>query len=96
MPDLGRVKTVIDKAYESYAERLADYSPNITWRGDREATVDFTVMRKTIDATFYITDEEVRIEGNIPFLFKPFQGRIERVLAEEIDRWLAKAKAGEI
>ena len=53
-------------------------------------------MKKTIDATFFIDQEEVRIEGNIPFLFKPFQGKIEKVLAEEIDRWLAKAKAGEI
>lgn len=96
LEDLGRVKTVIDKAYGAYATRLADYSPRINWRDDRNATVDFTVMKKKIEANFQITEEEVRIEGNIPFIFKPFQGRIEKVIGEEVDKWLAKARAGEI
>jgi hypothetical protein len=96
LDDLGRVKTVIEKAYESYAKRLADYSPRINWRDDRNAAVDFTVMKKKIEANFAITDDEVRIEGNIPFLFRPFQGRIEKVIGEEVEKWLAKARAGEI
>jgi hypothetical protein len=96
LPELDRVKTVIDKAYEAYAKRLEDYSPKIKWHNDREATVDFTVMRKKIEANFTITEEEVQINGTIPFLFRPFQGRIEKVLGEEIEKWLAKARAGEI
>jgi hypothetical protein len=96
LEDLDRVKTVIDKAYESYSKRLEDYSPRIKWHDDRRATVDFTVMRKKIEADFTITDNEVRIEGTIPFLFRPFEGRITKVIGEEVEKWLAKARAGEI
>lgn len=96
MSDLDRVKTVIDKAYEAYQEKLASYEPNLTWRTDREATVDFTVMKKKIDANFTITEEEIRVDGNIPFIFRPFQGKIEAVVGAEIEKWIAKAKAGEI
>jgi hypothetical protein len=96
LDDLARVKTVIEKAYESYAQRLADYKPRIKWNNDRQAVVDFTVMSKKIEANFDITDEEVRINGQIPFIFRPFQGRIEKVIGEEVEKWLAKARAGEI
>lgn len=94
--DLDRVKTVIEKAYDSYKERLSDYSPNLSWKNDRSATVSFTVMKKTIDTDFEITQEEVRIEGKIPFIFKPFESKIEKVVGGEVDKWIAKAQAGEI
>ncbi len=94
--DLDRVKTVIEKAYGSYKERLADYNPDLTWKGDRNATVSFTVMKKTIETDFEITTDEIRIEGNIPFLFKPFESKIEKVVGGEVDKWIEKAKSGEI
>jgi hypothetical protein len=96
LDDLGRVKTVIERAYEAYEKRLEDYSPKIKWHDDKKATVEFSVMRKKIEADFLITDEEVRIEGSIPFIFRPFQGRIEKVIGEEVEKWLAKARAGEL
>ncbi len=96
MSDLDRVKVVIEKAYDAYKMKLADYNPSLRWENDRRAKVEFTVMRKTIDANFAITDTEVRIEGSIPFLFRPFQGKIERVVGREVEKWLAKEKAGEL
>lgn len=96
MSDLERIKVVIEKAYDAYKTKLADYNPSLTWENDRKAIVEFTIMRKKIDANFNITENEVRIEGNIPFLFKPFQGKIERVVGKEVERWLAKEKAGEL
>ena len=32
----------------------------------------------------------------MPFLFRLFQGKIEQVLGDEIEKWLEKARAGEI
>lgn len=96
MSDLGRMRIVIDKAYESYAARLSDFNPQIEWKSDREAVVSFSVMKKTLSANFAVDEENVVITGDIPFLFKPFQGRIEKVLGEEMEKWLAKERAGEI
>ena len=94
--DLDRVKTVIEKAYDSYKERLADYSPSLKWNDDRSATVTFTVMKKSINTDFVITANEVRIEGSIPFLFRPFESKIEKVVGGEVEKWIAKEKAGEL
>ncbi len=94
--DLDRVKTVIEKAYDSYKDRLSEFSPNLEWKDDRNATVSFTVMKKSITTQFEITSDEVRIEGSIPFLFKPFESKIEKVVGGEVDKWIEKAKSGEI
>jgi hypothetical protein len=96
MSDIARVRTVIDKAYESYATRLSDFDPQLQWTSERTAIVSFTAMRKKIEANFTLDDQEIRVEGDIPFLFRPFQGRIEKVLGEEIEKWIAKAHAGEV
>ncbi len=94
--DLDRVKTVIEKAYDSYKERLSEYNPNLTWKDDRNATVSFSVMKKSLNTDFEITEDEVRIEGKIPFIFKPFEGKIEKVVGGEIEKWIVKAKNGEV
>ena len=96
MVDLDRVKNAIDKAYDAYAERLADYSPSLRWKSDRAATVRFTVMNKTLDTDLIITDDELRLQGKVPFLLRPFEGQITKVLSAEIEKWLAKARAGQI
>ncbi len=94
--DLDQVRTVIEKAYGSYKERLSEYSPSLSWKDERNATVSFAVMKKSISTDFEITDEEIRIEGKIPFIFKPFESKIEKVVGGEVDKWIAKAQAGEI
>ena len=53
-------------------------------------------MKKSLTTDFEITPEEVRIEGKIPFIFKPFESKIEKVVGGEVEKWIAKAKAGEI
>ncbi len=94
--DLDRVKTIIEKAYDSYKERLSEYNPNLTWKDDRNATVSFSVMKKSLDTDFEITKDEVRIEGKIPLMFRLFEGKIEKVVGGEIEKWIAKAKNGEV
>ena len=96
MADLDRVKTAIDKAYDTYAGRLADYSPSLRWHGDRAATMSFTVMNKTLDANLTITDDELCLQGKVPLLFRPFEGKITKVLGEEVEKWLAKVRSGQI
>lgn len=96
MSDLSRMRIVIGKAYEAYATKLSDFNPQIDWKSDREAVVSFTVMKKKLEARFLVDEQNVEISGDIPFLFKPFQSRIERVLGDEMEKWLAKERAGEL
>lgn len=96
LPDRSRARVIVEKAYEAYKIKLADHDPKLAWKTDCDATLTFSVMGKTLAADITITDSEVRIEGDMPFLFRPFQGKVEKVLGSEIDKWIAKAQAGEI
>ena len=94
--DPQRVRTVIEKAYSSYKERLPEYNPSMEWVGEKEAKITFTVMSQTINAKVDFDSEELRIDGKVPLLFKPFQKKIESILGREMDKWLIKALTGEI
>jgi hypothetical protein len=96
LSDSTRARTVVEKAYEAYKVKLADHKPSLTWKSDSEAALGFSVMGKTLDVGIHVDDQEVRVEGDMPWMFKPFQGKIEKVLGSEIEKWIARAKAGEI
>ena len=96
LDDQSRVRMVIEKAFESYRERLKDHDPQLQWLSDTQAKVTFSVMKKTIAATFTIAGDEVRVDGDMPFLFRPFEGKVKSVISQEVEKWIAKAKAGEI
>ncbi|MBK6921594.1 MAG: polyhydroxyalkanoic acid system family protein [Deltaproteobacteria bacterium] len=96
LSDRARARAVVEKAYEAYKVKLADHNPSLTWKSENAAVLGFTVLGKTINADIEVGPEELRVEGDMPFLFRPFQGKVEKVLGEEIEKWIAKAKAGEI
>ena len=95
MADVDRVRAALDGAYKANADRLSPYSPRMVWNGARAVRVSVTVMTKPIVTDFTITDDEVIVESKIPFLFSHFEGRIMSVLGEQLETWLAKARAGE-
>jgi hypothetical protein len=96
LSDRSRVRDVVEKAYGAYQQRLSDYKPRIEWQADDRATIAFSVMSQSITATIEFDDQELRIDGKVPFLFKPFQKKIEGVLSSEMEKWLEKARNGEI
>lgn len=96
LTDPTRVRTVVEKAYASYEQRLADYNPSLDWTSDTTATINFRVMSQSLNAKVSFDDKELRLQGKVPFLFKPFEKKIEGVLGREMDKWLEKARAGEI
>src|SRR5688572_30037909 len=96
LADRTRARTVVEKAYDAYKVKLADHNPTLKWRTDCAADLGFSVMGKTLEVGITVDDAEVRVEGDMPWMFRPFQGKIEKVLGSEIEKWIAKAKAGEI
>jgi hypothetical protein len=96
LEDRDRVRTVIEKAYEAYRERLADHKPKLEWLSQDEARVSFSVIGKSLASNFKVQGDSVVVEGDIPFIFRPFRSKIEGVLREEVEKWAAKARAVEI
>jgi hypothetical protein len=96
LPDRDRVRVVVENASAAYQERLSDYRPTLTWESSDRATIGFTVMSQSIKAVVEFDDHELRIDGKVPLLFRPFEKKIEGVIAREMDKWLDKARSGEI
>ena len=96
LSDVSQVRAVVDKAYESYKERLANHDPKLTWNGEQRAKIEFSVLGKSISTDVQIDDEELNIEGDLPWAFKFFEKKILDVVGGEVDKWLAKARAGEL
>jgi hypothetical protein len=80
----------------SYAERFAKYNPTTTWVSDDKANVSFSVKGMTLNGELTVTDEHIDMDLDVPFLLKPFKGKALSVIEEEIKKWVAKAKAGEV
>jgi hypothetical protein len=96
LSDRSRVRQVVENAYETYKVKLADHNPSLKWSTDSDAALSFSVLGKILTVDIRITDDEVRIEGDMPFLFRPFQGKVEKVLGDEMEKWIAKAKAEQV
>jgi Putative polyhydroxyalkanoic acid system protein (PHA_gran_rgn) len=96
LSDRTRARTVVERAYDAYKVKLADHNPTLKWKTDCDAALGFSVMGKTLEVGICVDDEEVRVEGDMPWMFRPFQGKIEKVLGSEIEKWIARAKAGDI
>lgn len=92
MTDLERVRDAIDNAYAANRARLSTFSPTMVWNGARAARLAVTVMAKAITADVTITDDEVHVEGKVPFVFSHFEDRILTALVERLDASLAAAR----
>lgn len=93
MTDLDRVRAAIDSAYAANRARLSPFSPTMVWNGARAAKLGVTVMAKAITADVTITDDEVHVEGNVPFIFSHFEDRILTALVEQLEAALGAARA---
>ena len=96
--DLGqeKAKQVAQAAFESYRERYAQYQPKATWVNDRRAEITFNVKGMNLTGSMEVSPHDIEMELDVPFLLRPFKGKALSVIEEEIKRWIAKAKAGEI
>ena len=86
--DLGKdkAKQVADAAYDSYKERFAKYSPTADWVAPYSCDISF----------MKVTDTSIDMELHVPLLLRPFKKMALGVISKEIEKWVAKANAGEI
>ncbi len=94
--DLATAKRCVDKAFETYRARFADYSPTMTWSSDRVAQVGFSAKGIHLHGSIEIRPQTIGLELEVPFLLRVFKNRALEVIENEIRMWVGKAKAGEL
>lgn len=96
--DLGleQAKKVTHSALDSYAEKFAKYHPTVNWQSDTSATIGFTVKGVSLDGSIEVGASSIDLDLDVPFLLKPFRGKAVSVIEDEIQEWIAKARAGQL
>lgn len=91
-----QAKEAIEAAIKVYSRKFPQFSPRSEWPDDHRAKVSFTVKGRTLTANIEIHSKTIESEMQVPFLFLPFRGRALKVIEDEIRKWVARAKSGEI
>lgn len=96
--DLGKdkAKEAAEAAYNSYKERFAKYSPTADWVAPYSCDISFTAKGIKLKGNLKVTDSSIDMELNVPLLLRPFKKMALGIVSTEIEKWVAKAKAGEI
>ena len=89
-------KAVVDKAFDSYSERFAEYKPTLTWTEDRKAKAGFSVKGFSLKGGFEIGERTIEMELDVPFILRPFRKIALEAIEKEVAIWIGKAASGEI
>lgn len=94
--DLETARKVTDKALESYKERFSEYNPEVSWKDERTAEVSFRAKGVSMKGLFSLLPNAIEMDMDVPFVLRLFQKKAVDVVEREIEKWLDKAKRGEL
>lgn len=89
-------KRVIDKAVAEYSKAGAEFNPTFKWVTDSTAKLSLTILKKTIEADITLGAADVTVDVTVPAAFKLFEKKALDTIDAEVQKWLKKAKKGEI
>lgn len=89
-------KKAVSAAIDSYSARFEKYDVTAGWSADNRAFVRFSAKGVTLEGTLTLEPGAVVFEMDVPFLLKPFAGKAKDKVEEHVQRWIDKAKAGEL
>lgn len=93
---LETAKKAATAALEAYSARFAEYNPTISWINDYLAEVEFKIKGVGLKGSFAITPSSIDMDMSIPFILRMFQQKAVDVVESEINKWIGKARAGEL
>lgn len=96
LADMAMVRKVVDAAFAHYSAEHPSHKPTFKWLDERKGEASFSILGRSLGATFEMTDTKVILDGKVPLLFKPFEDKALGVVKRELEAWLAKAKNGEL
>jgi hypothetical protein len=88
--------TVAHRALESYAQRFAQYSPEINWISEERAQIAFKVAGKRLEGALNVEPKLYRLSLDVPLLMRPFSGRAFKLIDTEVAAWMERVKLGEL
>jgi hypothetical protein len=94
--ELDLAKLATRKAAEAYAQRFAEYDYRYRWITDTRVELSFAVMGKRLEGIIEVLPRKLELELEVPFMFRPFQGKAVQIIEREAKEWLAKARRGEL
>ena len=82
----SRVQGMIESLKQQYGDKITDVSER--WEGDT-GQFAFKAMGFNLAGTLKVTGDQVKVDGDLPWAAKPFQGTIEATIRERTERLLA-------
>lgn len=94
--DKALSRKAIERAMDAYRARFVDYEPRFQWTGDDRGEFSFRAMGVTLHGQIVVRDRAVDVDMHVPLLFRVFQGKAMRVIEDQVNLWVGKARRGEI
>jgi hypothetical protein len=92
--DLAR--KVTRRALETYRDSFPELKPGGEWLDADRARLWFTAPGAKLEGRVKVLSDAIELELDVPFLFRPFRKQAIKVIEEEVQEWIEKAKAGEL
>jgi hypothetical protein len=94
-PELA--KKAANKAAEHYTEKWEKYDANVSWLSDTHAEIAFHVKGVHVVGTVDMQPGQVVVDmQKVPLLLRPFKNMALDVVQKTMEKWIDKAKAGEL
>lgn len=94
--DLPLAKKAINKAMEAYSARFSEYEPTFRWDNETTGRLGFRAKGVEVKGVIEIVGPDVYVELEVPFILRIFKGRAMKVIEEEVNAWVEKARAGQL
>ena len=94
-PELA--KKAAEKAADHYTEKWAKYDAQTTWLSDNQAEISFHLKGVNVTASIDMQPGQVVIDmQKVPLLLRPFRNMALDVVQRTMEKWIVKAKNGEL
>ena len=84
----NRITNLLQELQKQYADKISN--PRTSWNKNH-TQMDFSikVMGFNTEGQVYLRQGQVTLEGKIPFMARPFSGKIERMIKEKLEDLLS-------
>lgn len=91
-----KAREAANQALATYQERFAKYDPQGEWVTEDRAEVTFRAKGFTMKGVFELEDGRIAMDLDVPLIFRPLKGRAIKVVEEEVNRWIDRARQEEL
>lgn len=94
--DADLAQRAVRQALESYAERFSEYSPQVNWISNDQASIRFSIKGMSLKGAVGMKPRGIELDLDVPFVLRVFKKKAISVIEREIRLWLGKAERGEL